>query len=446
MTTQYKPPQVIVQGKMNQVLSTEYTRSKVIAIVGRMDKYPHNTVSRVLGNGTTVTIQAKNIFPASIKLTAYDGTVLVKDKDYIQSIDNKQETFSITVTRQGMRTQSILISYEYLPDKFFEPNKWYTKNAVAKFYGSAFDDDNYVDCPLTAAAEYAFDNGAEAVCILPVIDSKENKNAGNPIQTLNDALEKLKLHDDISLIIPANLNEQDLMSLKSYIQWRNKHALECRGIFGLDGTGHDYSIEQLMQISQSFDDLNIMFIPNTIAPVHVMDARNAINLPGWLFSAAVAGLASTTPPYYSLIRKSLAGFYGVQGFLVEEKDQLASAGACVIEMVNGIIRIRDSVTTWQKSLTDWSYSGVYNWIVQAMRAILDPYIGQPSNDIALSEIKSLSERFLDHQVEEHMIYNYRDLEVTRRNNNPSIIDVTFAYAWASPIKYIYVNFSVDMAY
>lgn len=442
----YIPPSVIVQGDRNTGATTDYMQPSTICIVGRMDKYPAKQTSRVLANGATATITAPNVLADTIELTAYDGTKLAKDTDYTQTVDDDKDTFSITITKTALKTQSILIQYQYVPDNFFEPLKWYTKASIADFYGEAFDEQHYIASPLTAAAQYAFDNGASTVCIVPVMDSKTLTTKKYPTQTLEQALEKLKLQDDIAIVVPVNMEPADLQTVREHITWCNTHACERRGIFGLDGVQHTYSTEDLMEVQRNLDSDAVLFTPNTIAPVYVSDARTTVNLPGWLYAAAIAGVAITLPLYRSLTRQNLAGFYGVQGYLVEERNILAQAGGCVIEMVNGNIRIRHSLTTFQNQQLDWSYRGVYNYIVRSMRDLFDPYIGQPSSRVVLAQIDSLADSFLEQLVERNMIYDYSDLEVARRNGNPSIVDVTFRYSYLAPMLWIYVNFSVDMDY
>ena len=278
------------------------------------------------------------------------------------------------------------------------------------------------------------------------MDSKELTTKKYPTQTLEQALEKLKLQDDIAIVVPINMEPADLQTVREHITWCNTHACERRGVFGLDGVQHTYSVEDLMEVQRNLDSDAVLFTPNTIAPVYVSDARTTVNLPGWLYAAAIAGVAITLPLYRSLTRQNLSGFYGVQGYLVEERNILAQAGGCVIEMVNGNIRIRHSLTTFQNQQLDWSYRGVYNYIVRSMRDLFDPYIGQPSSRVVLAQIDSLADSFLEQLVERNMIYGYSDLEVARRNGNPSIVDVTFRYSYLAPMLWIYVNFSVDMDY
>lgn len=440
----YIPPQVIVQGERATSGVSEYIQPSVVCIVGRIDRYPSKTKSRILGNGYSITIDEANLIEGTIELTTVDGTVLIQDTDYTVSVNADKSNFAITMINQDFKTQSVLITYQYLPEGFFDPLKWYTKTSIEAFYGVPFNDDHTIASPIVAAAEYALDNGATSVCILPVKDPISGSN--NPSQTLDDALVKIKQFDDIAIIVPANLTKDDLLVIKSHIEWCNTHAHERRGLFALDGTVTALSVDDLCDVARSLDSEFIMFIPNTIAPVYVSDSRNTVNLPGWLWAAALAGVAIETPVQNALTRLTVSGFYGVQDWLYEEKNVLAEAGCCVIEVVNGVIRVRHSLTTLQDQALDWCYGGVYIYIMRAMRALFDPYIGKPSSDVMVTSIASECQLYLIQAQESGLIYGFSDLEVARRNRRPDIIDVTFHYQWLSPINWIYVNFAVDVNY
>lgn len=441
----YIPPSVIVQGEQNPGATTRFVIPSTICLLGKITKYPTKNVSHVLGNGETVTLNVKNLIKDSVKLTDYSGNVLVKDTDYTQTIDATAETLSITVTNPDIKTQSILIAYQWVPDQFFEPLKWFTKNSINDYYGQPWNDDHSINSALSAAAEFAFNNGATSLCILPVFE-KESETDTNPKQSLTDALEKLKLQDDVAIICPIGFDKESLIQIRNHIDWCNANKLERRGIFAVDGTAKTYSIEDLINIEMSLDNNAVMFIPNTIASVFVSDSRNSIDLPGWLYAAATAGLAISLPFYQSMTRMNLSGFYNVQSYLYGEKNMLAQSGGCVLEMANGSVKIRQSVVTYQKTLLDWSYSGVYQYVTRAMRNLFEPYIGKPSSDATLLAIDSLAEQELSQMIDRGFIAAFDDLEVTRRNGAPDTIDVSFRYSWLQPINWIYVNFNVDMTY
>ena len=74
------------------------------------------------------------------------------------------------------------------------------------------------------------------------------------------------------------------------------------------------------------------------------------------------------------------------------------------------------------------------------------YIGQPSSDTLLTEIYGTVNLFLTQQVESGGIYAFDSLEVSRRANNPEVIDVSFRVAFLRPALWIVVTFDVDLTY
>jgi hypothetical protein len=82
----------------------------------------------------------------------------------------------------------------------------------------------------------------------------------------------------------------------------------------------------------------------------------------------------------------------------------------------------------------------------AIRAELDPYIGKPSTDVLVSEIDADVNLFLTKQKEINYLYDFDSLEVSRRQSNPEIIDVTFRCSIIRPTLWIYVTFYVDLTY
>lgn len=440
----YVPPSVIIQGDYKFKGTSQYIQPDTIALVVKLDSYPSKTVNRTLSNGSVTVINVHNLIQDSVELRTYDGTLLKKDTDYKMAVNAEEDSFSITVTKESIRTQTILISYKYLPDDFFEPLAWFALNSVTGFYGEAFNDDYSIGSPVTAAAKFAFANGATSMRIIPVYD--DSKAGNNPTQTLAQALDKLKLCQDVAIIVPIGFDDTQFGQITEHIAWCNANRLERRAIYSIDGTVKKKTVSDLTTIARSVNNEFIMFIANNIAPVYVSNSRQAIDEPGWLWGAAMAGLAISTPVQNSLTRLELTGFYGTQAFLYEEKNQLTEGGCCVVETYNGIIRIRHSVTTYQNTMVDWTFSGIYNYMIFALRTMYDPYIGNPSTDALVAELNSITKLFLQQQVERGVIYDFNDLEVSRRENNPQIIDVSFRYAAIQPLLWIVVTFDVDMTY
>ena len=131
----YVPPSVIVRGNYEFQGESKYIQPSTLALVVRLDSYPTKTANRTLSNGSTAVIDVRNLIEDSVTLRDYAGGLLTKDVDYKLSVDADNDTFSVTITKQSIKGQTILISYKYLPDNFFEPLAWYTLASVADYYG-----------------------------------------------------------------------------------------------------------------------------------------------------------------------------------------------------------------------------------------------------------------------------------------------------------------------
>ena len=209
----YVPPQVIVNGEVNYQGTTAYVQPSVVAFVTKVDRYLSRETSKVLGNGATAVINVKNLVESSVKLKDYSGKELVKDTDYTLAVDKENATFSVKVINKDIKTQALLISYEYIPDDFFEPLKWFTLASITSYYGDAYNDDNTIKTPMTAAADFAFKNGASTICIIPVYEPADRSL---PSQTIDEALEKLKLHEDIAIVVPIGFEATELTQVRDH--------------------------------------------------------------------------------------------------------------------------------------------------------------------------------------------------------------------------------------
>jgi hypothetical protein len=435
----YIPPSVIVNAPAVSNGSTAFVQPSTMALIAKLADYPSTTTTRLLSNGSTVTIYAKNLILSKVSLASQDGTALVKDTDYSVAQSKDLSNFSITITNADISTQPISISYAWLPDNFFEPLRWFSKQSVEAFYGTGFDDNGNVVSAASAAADFAFDNGATSICIIPVIAAVDN----NPGNTLQSALESLKIQEDVTLVTFAGLSADEMSLVAAHVAWCNSNALERRGVFALDGTSSTYSVDQLCNFARNLNNDDIMFIPNNIASILPSSSSNPVNAPGWLFSAAVCGLIMQSQVWESLTRSNVYGFYGVQNFLYEEKNTLAASGCTVIEKSNSSMRIRHGIATTQSSIVEWSYGAVRQSIIRIMRTALDIYVGLPSTAVILSEMSAKVDMILTQQQSQQIIADFSDVSVTNRAGSPGTIDVEFKYKWLASIDWIYVTFSVD---
>ena len=308
----------------------------------------------------------------------------------------------------------------------------------------------YVNSPITVAASCAFQNGAINVCCIPYTDSTETLNLLNggtsTGQTLEDALATLIDEDDINIIIPVNASQSDLETVQGFINQRNANNNPIRGIMSLDGTTTTYSSSQLIGIAGTLNSFETLFIPNTIAQMTVNNTNVITNQPGWCYAAALGGLATTLKYYESMTRHSLLGFTPYNQYTSTVMNSLAAGGCCVLYSHNGSFLVRQSLSTYQNNLLDWSYSGVFNYLKENIAGLLESFIGEPSTDEVLLYIKSRMQLFFTQCKENNLIYDYTTPVVTRDANSPNVINVTFSAAWLNPIDYIQVDFTFNTQY
>ena len=453
----YVAPGVTVNGTQNITGSTQFVNPSTVAIIGHVTAYPQRSQTVVLSNGSTATVQGVNIVSGSVQAATVNGAQLVQGTDYTLSMSSDGQSFTLTIINESFGTQAVLIQYESIPTDFFQPLAWWSLGNVEAYYGQAFNESGMVANPLSAAASLAFTNGATAVCIIPVYDpSGDASNASTGVstnsagvttgQTWSAALQALRLRNDISLIVPVAASSDELDQVGAHVTWCNQNQLERRAITAVDGTAASYTETQLAAIAASLNSDEILFIPNTTVQLYGGSTVSQVQAPGWLAAAALAGLTLSQNFWESLTNKTVSGFAGVQQYSLEEMNTLAGSGCCVLTAQSGAVTVREAVTTLQSSKVDWSYSGVYNYLMEYLRSLFQPYIGKPSDDAVVLSIGMTAEAWLDDLVSQQIIYGYQNLQVSRQADNPSTVLVSFQASWENPLLYVKVGFDFNTSY
>lgn len=453
----YKAPGVVVNGTQNITGSTQFVNPSTVAIIGNVTAYPQRSQTVVLSDGSTATVQGVNIVSGSITASTVNGTQLVQGTDYTLSTGSDGQSFTLTIINESFGTQAVLITYQSIPADFFQALAWWSLANVEAYYGQAFDETGNVSSPLSAAASLAFSNGATSVCIIPVYDpSGDAANATTGVstntsgvttgQTWGAALQALRLRNDISLIVPVAASSDELTQVAAHVTWCCANQLERRAITGVDGTTTAYTETQLAAIAASLNSDEILFVPNTTVQLYGGSTVSQVSAPGWLAAAALAGLTLAQDFWESLTNKTVSGFAGIQQYSLEEMNTLAGSGCCVLTAQSGAVTVREAVTTLQSSKVDWSYSGVYNYLMEYARSLFQPYIGRPSNNAVVLSISARTEGWLADLVRQQIIYGYQNLQVSRQSNDPSTVMVSFDVSWENPLLYVQVGFDFNTSY
>ncbi|MBQ1424888.1 MAG: hypothetical protein IIY98_02020 [Aeriscardovia sp.] len=425
----YQAPGVIVNGNPVITGSTAFVTPSTTALVCNITQLPQKSETVVISNGSTIAISAPNLAEGTITIALSDGTQLVQGTDY--TVSGSTVTISDTSLTNALAT----LTYQYTPTNFYSALKWFNFASVQAFYGPAFNASGDVENVPSAAAYYAFNNGAQSVCIIPVYQP----SSGTGGQTLATALSTLSQEDDISVIVPCNFQSSDFATFTQAIQQGNQQGNMRRGIYGItSGDASASSVQDMQTLAAGINSFEVMLIGNMEA-----FSTTGLSLPPYLYACAVAGVNSTVNFYTTLTNKVVGGFGSDTSLTPTEMNSLAGAGMTVINARNGSNKIRQSLTTWQSSLLDWSYGGVYNYLKDSVKTLFDSYVGQPATSSVVLSIQATLTLFLEQEVQQGIINSYSDASVQIASSSPDTVLVNFTATWQAPLNYIEVDFNFN---
>lgn len=420
----YSAPGITVTGNPIITGSTAFVTPSTTALVCNLTALPTKSETVVISNGTQINIDAQGLVEGSITISLSTGTQLVSGTDF--TVSGSTVTISDTSLTNALAT----LSYQYTPANFFKPLKWFSLNSVLNYYGPAFTATGEIANVPSAAAYYAFNNGAASVCIAPVYPSS---------QTLSAQLEALSAEEDISVIVPCGFPSSDFSSFTQSIQQGNAAGNMRRGIYGITESDPDISsVSDMQTLAAGINSFEIMLIGNMEA-----FSTTGSSLPPYLYACAVAGVNANTPFYTTLTNQTLGGFGQNASLTSSAMNSLAGSGMTVINSSNGSNKIRQSLTTWQSSLLDWSYGGVYNYLKESVKTLFDSYIGQPATSSIVLSIQASLTLYLQTQKQQGVIASYSDISVEISPSSPDTVLVSFTATWQAPLNYINVSFGFN---
>lgn len=431
----YQAPGVIVNGNPVITGSTAFVTPSTTALVCNLTQLPQKSETVVISNGSTIAISAPNLVSGTVTISLSSGTPLIEGTDFTVSGS------TVTISDASLTNALATLSYQYVPVNFYSALKWFNFASVQSFYGPAFDSNGNVENVPSAAAYYAFNNGAQSVCIIPVYQPADATSGSSAAtgQTLATALSTLSQEDDIAVIVPCNFPSSDFATFTQAIQQGNQIGNMRRGIYGISSNDSDAStVEQMQTLAAGINSFEVMLIGNMEA-----FSTTGTSLPPYLYACAVAGVNSTVEFYTTLTNKTVGGFGQDVSLTPTAMNSLAGSGMTVINARNGSNKIRQSLTTWQSSLLDWSYGGVYNYLKDSVKSLFDSYVGQPATSSVVLSIQATLTLFLEQQVQQGIINSYSNASVQIAPSSPDTILVNFTATWQAPLNYIEVDFNFN---
>ena len=305
--------------------------------------------------------------------------------------------------------------------------------------------------PLTLAAWLAFSNGSVAVILEQVLKQTGLETAADVsyIAALEPLTHSISGYNP-SVIVPlttslivqqATRNHVNMMSSERYRGERVQ-------IFGV-ATGTEP--QDVMAIAEGFrNELTWLVYPDgaIIGLVDAYGVEREYIVDGSFMAAALAGL-NVSPVFDEatpMTRKTVVGFKRLVRELTEvEKDQIASSGIIVFDVVPGAIRIRDSLTTDGSNPFSKrpEIVTIKHKVQRTMRSALDEFVGNKILPSMSTNIASRTSATLRGLVERTLIFTFdNNILVEQDSNDPSFFKVTAYYVPIFGLAYIEVTFNI----
>jgi hypothetical protein len=171
----------------------------------------------------------------------------------------------------------------------------------------------------------------------------------------------------------------------------------------------------------------------------------------WLALAVVARIAALPDTATPLTRKYISGFNTGSAtlWLDAEKDEVAEAGGCVLEDVNGAIQVRHGITSNYDLIENREISVVQaeDTMRIALTMGLNAFIGQKlTNDMKIG-VENTTVRILRNLVFNEIIRSYDEdtLEITEDPTDPTRLIIIFNYQPIYPINRIEFRYAFSLA-
>lgn len=387
------------------------------------------------------------------------------------------------------------VTYTYTPSDYWNPIRMYDIGSVQARFGNAWATTTIngvsyysgINSPLSLAAAFAFQNGAQSVILQPLFQRGTPGNPATPqgpavgtvigeAQTWEDTLYVLRTVQNIDVIVPVvgfdNVNvtsNAEVLAIFEAVQahqaYQNSQNNFIFSVFGEDGT---YNQAQLQTLSPPTNLLwthasslvsnyggtlasQIALLNNSAFNVSVSGAQGGnIAIGGQYAAAAFGGALVSRPSSSSMTRQFLSGFSSIiDSRTPADKNNDAGNGLCVLENYNNGVRCRQGITLdthGGPASQEISVVRSQFIMIESIQQTLDSeVVGQIiANANSPMVIETAINSILAILQSSNIIVGYTPATATLTSLNPTTVSATFSYQPAFPLNYINVTFSLNL--
>jgi len=353
-----------------------------------------------------------------------------------------------------------------------------SQNAVVAAIGNAVigtSSGTSVVNPAVLASQFAFQNGASVVKIVPVArisgtgaanDTDWNRtftastSGSNSIYLSNTPADVIvPLYPLTSSgVISTVANGTVASGINSYINAQSANGVYQRAFLGIDGTTAQTTVTGYQTLASGLNNSRISLVyPPVINYNPGLNTSNGftnanINIAGYYVAAALAGTFVGQQPDVStpITNKQVYGFNDIpnQINLLDAQSSYLPYGVLVVRKKNdGNFWVLHGITT---NVLNWltqeiSIGAIGDRLTQLIRIdLINSYlVGGPLTKNTTAAVLGTVQATLTNALSNGLIQAYQNLAFTVNPATPTTVTVSFQYAPTFPINYIQANVSLN---
>lgn len=331
------------------------------------------------------------------------------------------------------------------------------------YYVTELDVEKQVINEVVAGAKLAFENGADIVTCLEVLEPETN--AEEYVAAVKNAIDLMCDTDVISFVcLPATTTalQQYLLNavvVASSLEVQKEKTSYVCPVPVNPYTSYEMYINRLKQLTvdqiitqaKSFHEERIAMMTSAYCTIVCEDAVGAVfnkEVPSIFAACAMVGWHGNNVNTVAvpLTRKTLTGIYDVKEYKRSDVEKLTRGGATVMVNKDNTVMINQSVTTDTSSYNTAEISVVLikDQLKRSLREPLDSqFIGTVVKQSTGTSIKTAVTSILNSLIDE-IIISYDSLKVTQNQTDTTQFDVSFRVAVCRPLNYINISFMVNL--
>lgn len=472
----YSPPGVYIEESDSTLVSATGIPPTLVAIVGPAQDFQTNTEQVVLSD-VAVTLAKEGIDTNSLTATVAGTGVAVDPADYsLTKVPASPSDQEYTVTLLAAADPDVevgttlFVTYRYTTPEYYAPQAFENFEDVKDVFGEPLnlsvmspgdDDYQHINSPLALAAMIAMQNGATDLVLCaatppPGSASTDAAKSTARKAALAAAYTKIATDPSVNVLVAVTdfIAEDDapgvLTDLRSAIVTGNNNGNFRFGITGFE-PDVETAPDEILDTSGSADKrLMVAYASPEGLTMYSGGANTTFAVGHSYLAAAYAGRMARLPVQQAITKQVIAGFVGIAGTPLANslKNQYSSSGIAVSEQDRfRRLSIRHGVTTDMTSVNTREASVVRarDSLVTALDEGMtgSSLIGSPVDDDLLLSVKSAVQGILESAVGDEVINSYTGLTLRQQSNDPTVVEVKFAYKPAYPLNYIVISFSID---